>query len=145
MRDITTIIDRKKVLLILRWCEKKFGKSEYWEYYPFLHVYKSKGRYAAGDNDIKGRFGQFINGEISIFLGRHKTVKELCNTVIHEYKHYLLSEDDFQREYKKLKKLGYPEEDAWIIKHPHEKITKKFADKWAHVCYNELKHELYKK
>ena len=145
MHNITTIIDRKKVLLILKWCEKKFGKSNYWKYYPFLHVYKTKGKYADGEFDGKGRYGHFINGEISIFLGRHKTVKELCDTVIHEYKHYLLSENEFQLEYRKLKRQGFSEENAWINKHPHEKLTKKFAKKWSHVCYNDLKSQLYKK
>lgn len=140
-----TNINRAKVLLILEWCKKKFGKSKYWKSYPLLFVYKTKGRYADDDNDEKGRYGHYVEGKISIFLGRHGTVKDLCDTVLHEYKHYLLSEDDFQREYKRLKKQGYSEEDASTRKHPHEKLTKKFADKWAHACYNELKNELYKK
>jgi hypothetical protein len=142
MNDITTRIDRKKVLLILEWCKKKFGKSKYWEYYPFLRVYKTKGIYC--DNDGDGRYGQCLEGTITVFLGRHKTVLEVCNTVIHEYKHYLLSDDNFYLKLKELKKRGVKENDA-IRNHPDEKITKKFADKWAHVCYNELKRELYKK
>lgn len=143
MNQTLKTVDRKKVLLILEWCKKKFGKSKYWEEYPLLRVYRTNGW--SIDGDKKGRFGHFLEGEISIFLGRHRTIAELCDTVIHEYKHYLLSEDEFQLEYKKLKKQGYSENDAWIYKHPHEKITKKFANKWGHVCYNELKHELHKR
>jgi hypothetical protein len=143
MNQTLKTVNRKKVLLILEWCKKKFGKSKYWKDYPQLRVYRTNGW--SIDGDKKGRFGHFIGGKISIFLGKHKTIMELCDTVIHEYKHYLLDEDEFLLEYKKLKKQGYSEKDALTDKHPHENMAIEFANKWGHVCYNELKHELHKR
>lgn len=134
-------VDREKVLLILNWCKNKFGKSKYWKNYPRLFVYKSTG--ASLDNEKDGRCGHYCNGVIAIFLGSNGDLKDLCGTVIHEYKHYLLNHSEYQREYKRLKKQGLTEKDT-VYKHSHEKKAKRFENKWTHICYKELRKELIK-
>lgn len=136
-------INRKKVLLILEWCKKKFGESEYWKKYPYLRVYKTSG--ITLDNEKNGRCGDYSKGVISIFLGSHTTVRDLCGTVTHEYKHYLLNEKEYNIERKNLKKNGIKKDDDINRYHPHEKLARRFEGKWGHVCYNELQKKLYKK
>jgi len=136
-------IDRRKVLLILEWCKKNFGKSDFWKNYPYLRVYKTCG-YTL-DDEKTGRCGDYSKGVISIFLGSHKTVSDLCGTVVHEYKHYLLNEKEYNLERKNLKKRGINKDEDINRMHPHEKLARRFEGKWGHVCYNELKHELHKK
>ena len=134
--------NREKVLLVLDWCINKFGKSKYWSDFPKLIVYKSMG--ITLDSTGTGRYGQYNDGIISIYLGHNKTVRFYCNVVLHEYKHYLLNDVEWNHKYKQLKKSGLSEEDA-MFKHPHEAIANKFADKWQNECYNDLKNKLYKK
>jgi hypothetical protein len=143
MNLIIKNINREKVLLILEWCKKKFGESEYWKKYPHLRVYKTCG--ITLDDEKNGRCGDYSKGVISIFLGSHATVSDLCGTVVHEYKHYLLNEKDYNLERKNLKKRGIMKDGDINRMHPHEKLARRFESKWGHVCYNELKHELYKK
>lgn len=111
-------IDRDKVLIIFEWCKNKFGKSRYWTDYPNLRVYNSLGM--SLDSDGHGRLGQFRDGTISIFIGHKMTVRTLCSVVLHEYKHYLLNDNEWNKIHKTLVKLGFDEDEATFI-HPHEK------------------------
>jgi hypothetical protein len=135
-------IDRDKVVIIFDWCKKKFGKSRYWTDYPILRVYQSLG--LSLDSEGHGRLGQFNDGIISVFLGHKMTVRTLCNVVLHEYKHYLLNDNEWNKIHKTLVKLGFDAEEAMFI-HPHEKKTEQFEKEWGDICYNELKSKLYKK
>jgi hypothetical protein len=138
-------IDRNKILLILSWCQNKFGKSKYRKDFPKLRVYKTSG-IVTGNKLFglkNGLFGyQGNNDVIIIFLGLHHSIKELCLTVVHEYKHYLMSEKEWNMLYNNLKITN--REDA-IYKHPHEIAATKFENLWGPVCYKELKNKLYKK
>jgi hypothetical protein len=118
-------IERNKVLLILTWCMTKFGKARYRKF-PKLRVYKSKGT-NVDFTSPDGVFGIFRNNTIEIFLGGHSNIEELCHTVVHEYKHYLIG-------------LKY----YFINRHPHEIRARRFETKWGNVCYKELKNKLYK-
>lgn len=139
--SISKNIDRKKVLLILDWCIKRFGKSRYQKDDLKLRVYKSKG---ISNEHKTGLRGTYYKGTICIYLGSNDSVPELCKTVNHEYKHYLLSEKTWEKQYGHLVKKGLSDEDI-CVEHPHEKICDKFEKKWGPICYKELKHKLYKK
>lgn len=139
MNQMLKNVDRNKVLLVLNWCISRFGKSKYCKTYPRLFVYKSAG--TSLDKEHDGRCGHYCDGSISIFLGSNKDLKDLCGTVIHEYKHYLLNDKEFQREYRKLKKQGLTEE-VTNQKHTHEKKARRFENKWKFICYNDLKKQL---
>jgi len=136
-------VDRNKVLLILNWCILKFGKSKYCEDYPQLRVYNSKGVSSRLNGEL-GLNGSYVDGTITIYLGTIKSMKELCETVIHEYKHYLQNNNEYDRLEKKLIKRGH-DEDYVYENHPHEKRAEKAERKWGDVCYKELRYYLYKK
>lgn len=139
--SISNNIDRRKVLLILDWCIKRFGKSRYYKDNIRLKVYKSSGTSFKNCGNV---FGTYTNGKISIFVGCHTSIQNLCKTVVHEYKHYLLNENEWDGIYAKMIKSGINDNDA-VRKHPHEKICKKFENKWGPICYKELKSKLYDK
>jgi hypothetical protein len=121
---------RDKVLTILKWCQERFGKSPYKKTFPLLRVYKTSGFYA--DNDKFNKCGQYcsVTSIITIFLKSNNSYKELCGTVLHEYKHYLLNTTFSNKQIKSGKQ------------HPHEKNCNRFEKKWKDVCFNELKDKL---
>src|ERR1035437_3275082 len=114
-------INRSKVLLILNWCAGKFGQSKFQDSLPKIRIYKSNGC-----NTIKyyptGLCGYYncTTNTIVIFLGTHCSIKDLCSTVIHEYKHYLQNNSDYEPIYCKLISEGKSPMKVSEI-HPHEK------------------------
>lgn len=127
--------DRKKVEIILNWCKKKFKRSKYIKKYPKLRVYKSKGSSYYSTLSIQGYYSSDTN-TISIFTGTISSLKELCNIVLHEYKHYLLDSDEHEILYN-LYEQQYDHEEIFN-KHPHEIKCRKFAKKWENECYKEI-------
>jgi len=136
-------IDRQKVLLILDWCITKFGISRFHDDYPELRVYKSKGM-SGNKNKKSGLCGTYGGGVITIYLGSNRSVRELCETVVHEYKHYLLNHDEYEKIEKKMQMSGLTDSDLYT-KHPHEKGAIRMEKKWGEICFNELRNKLYKR
>jgi len=154
---------RDKVQLILLWCKRKWGKSKFKKDYPKLRVYtKAKGTY----NSSRTSFGtyNYITNTINIHVCHHRSYLQLIDTVIHEYKHYLLD----TKEYQKIEKILYKNfkhskgyvyryvsshlfenitmtevQDLISDVHPHEKKSERLAKKWSQICLKELKKELY--
>jgi len=141
MQVNSEVLDREKVLLIVDWCENKFGKSEHWKKPLRLRVYKSEGKHVI-DFMKDGMRGMYYNGIISIYLASNKTVKQLCETVIHEYKHYLMNDKEYDELKALMKKYG---DYDFVYNHPHEKKANYAEKKWGRICYNELKSKLYRK
>jgi hypothetical protein len=143
MRSLIENLERKKVLLILDWCKSNFGRSRYFRKFPKLRVYRSAGTssFEAGEG---GLCGVYDSGTIIIYLGSHKSVRELCKTVIHEYKHYLLSIREYRSFLAKLENKGLDTDDI-ANKHPHEKKCRAFEDQWGDQCFSQLRKKLYSK
>jgi len=137
-------IDRERVLLILNWCVFKFGASKYQdEFPPKLRLYKSSGRTAFKDRSEELR-GTYLNGVITIYLNSHHSIKELCETMVHEYKHYLMSDEEYEVLEKRIKKR-IKNKEYLQYNHPHEKRARHMETKWGEICFNELRNKLYKK
>ena len=134
--------ERKKVLLILDWCIDKFGVSHYEPEYPSLSVYNSKGSTIDKKFFVAGTYNAATN-RITIYLGSIKNYEKLCDTMLHEYKHYLLSSLEYTKEYYKLKKKFTDSEMHDV--HPHEIECRKFGRKWNKECFDDLKKELRKR
>lgn len=137
---ITSNINRKKILLILHWCINKFGKSDYNEF-PKLRVYKSMGKSSYVDREygLRGLY-YYTTNTINVYLGTHPSVRELCKTIIHEYKHYMLDE----KEYRKIEADLIDIDNNYLPnKHPHEQLAIEFENQWAEQCFKELKSRLY--
>ena len=139
MRKFVQTVEREKIQLIFNWCKKKFKTSKYFEGYPRFRVYKTRGL----STDKDGLRGKYENNQISIFLLSITSVRNLCETIIHEYKHYLLP-DDYDKIYTKLI-AKYKSDNKTYKNHPHEKICCKFEKKWGIICFNEFKKEFYNK
>jgi len=134
-------LEREKVEIIIDWCIKKFGYSKYFKKHPKLRVYKSGG---TSESYKYSNLGTYYLGTITIYLGAHKSVKQLCSTVLHEYKHYLLSLDEYFKIQSRLEKKGLKQLQI-NQEHPHEIKCREFEKKWVDLCFKELRNKLYKK
>jgi hypothetical protein len=67
--------------LIFEWCAKNIGKSLFYSDFPRIIYYINK----------KGSFGEFCTEEniIYIYLKSHRSLRELVDTFLHEYFHYM--------------------------------------------------------
>jgi hypothetical protein len=134
---------REKVEIILLWCKRKWGKSKFKKGYPKLRVYSSaKGTY----NSSRTSFGtyNYITNTINVHICHHKSYMQLIDTVIHEYKHYLLDDKEYKRIERLMYKKGYSP-DYVDDYHPHEKKSARLAKVWSAKCLFELRKELYRK
>jgi hypothetical protein len=143
MKALIQNISREKVLLILDWCEHQFGRSQYYRKRPRLRVYRSRGASSFSERD-GALFGTYAPGLISIYLGSHRSVKQLCGTVIHEYRHYMLSTREYKAISFDLVIAGW-DLDRISTDHPHEKDCQEFEKTWIDVCFSALRKDLYRK
>ncbi len=143
MKNLIQNLDRKKVLLILEWCKTNFGRSKYHRKYPRLRVYRSTGKSSFQGCD-GALCGTYRSGVISIYLGSHNSMKEVCRTVIHEYKHYLMSIREYRSIATQFRKKGYSENNI-SFNHPHEKECRSFENDNDDLCFSQLRKKLYSK
>lgn len=125
--------DKRKIKLIFNWCISEFGKSRYNKIFPRLVMYKGRASH----------YGSYYLDRISVWPEMHKSYLDLCNTIIHEYKHYLLPNESYSKFYYRLKAKGLDVDDI-SEQHPHEKRCRAFAEKYEHWCLVNLKNELKK-
>ncbi len=135
--------NREKVISILNWCKLKWGLSKYSKVFPKLRVYHHTKGFYENETSSYGSYTWETN-TINIHLANHFSYKELCNTVIHEYKHYLMDSKEFQKIQKQMFKKGMDYEEI-CEKHPHEKKCIRLSEKWDEICLEELKSDLYKR
>jgi len=129
---------RSKILRILEWCQKNLGQKVK-THYPKLHVYNSDGSSISGFS----LYGHYDNNRniITVFLKTHKNLLSLCDTVIHEFNHFLIDQEDryaYTKIHLKMKRAGFSEFEI-TKKHPHEKKCNKIANKYAQLCYMQIK------
>jgi hypothetical protein len=139
MRSFVENLEKDKVVLILEWAKTWFGKSKFSNKPIRLFVFRKKKTSMQRHNEYCGTF-DYSNSIMQVFLYNIPTTKKLCEVVMHEYKHYLLPEQQFLKHYNKL--LNKYDEN--YLTHPHEKICNRFEKKWGTVCFNELKNKIYK-
>lgn len=79
---------------VVEWCAKNLGTSKYHDGLPIIDpAYESD---AKDTKDIYGEYDQDQN-LIQPYTRLNRTVKQLVNTVIHEYTHYLQNPTWLQR------------------------------------------------
>lgn len=125
-------ISREKALLILEWYKTNFGKSKFCKKPIRIRLYRNM------NSEYRGTYDK---GLICVFLKNNSCLREVCKTIGHEYKHYLLSPKDYLKIQDKLYKKNL---DTYL-NHPHEKKCIRFEEKWGNKCFEELKNKLYKK
>jgi hypothetical protein len=84
-------MNRKSARILLTWCRKKYGTSEFYDADSLkLTIDKSleyKGQYCHYDNTI------------TLNPRNHRSTLSWCNTVIHEYIHFTQDMDRYHTEY----------------------------------------------
>lgn len=89
------MIERKHIVKMLEYCQQKWGKSDYYRTFPKLRVHKKAPKYKM---NMYGCFNYETN-TIFIYLSNHNSMIEMCDTVIHEYTHYLQNIDGMYNKY----------------------------------------------
>ena len=112
---------------ILDWCIINIHLSKDRRVKPTLFISKRK------KTDLLGSY-QYYNKRITVYILKHSSVKELCDTIIHEYVHHLQirsSKDDIR--YNRLtRQKSYWENDF-------EVEARHIASKYSKKCLNDLK------
>ncbi len=97
-------INRKHIVLMLRYCEEKWGLSKFKPSLPKLIVRSDK-------SDCYGEYS-YSKNILTVHINKHKKLLEVCKTVIHEYTHYLKC----QKRYEYYYDVAYRN----YKNHPHE-------------------------
>jgi hypothetical protein len=122
------IADAEKIAnVVLDWCIAEFGMSAFHKELPLIYV-----EYGSDWNVYrKTPFGMYDKDEniIFIFTKRHHNVKQLVNTVLHEYKHFLQSPTWMERYIAKYG-CGY--------KNPYEVQAEEFGWFFCDRCMKDL-------
>lgn len=113
-------INRNDILTMYMWCKEKFGISKYQKGFPKIVINRT----------CKKEFGLYYGDKniIVINLKAHKSVIDLCNTVIHEYTHYLQNMEMYDEYFCKYNRNynNHPYEISANNKaYKHEKALKK--------------------
>lgn len=136
-------INRNKVQQVINWCELKFGINNSKGRVKF-RLYNSCG-FSLSKNGLCGECNYETN-TLSIYKGSHKTMQELCCTILHEYIHYLIDKptNDYNEIFELMQHRNFDDEYIYS-NHPHEKICITTEEKYGSLCYHKLKHKLYKR
>lgn len=135
------IINKTKITAILNWCIDKYGKSKYCNSFPTIVLHNSFGY---TEDHPSGRYGMCSRkgNRIYIFSKSHKSLLELCGTIIHEYNHYLQSNEEYNEIYHKLIKDGHNIDELYDI-HPHEQYCDKIEKQDKKLCKHDLRKILF--
>jgi len=117
-------INRKHILIMLEYCKEKWGKSKFNGDFPKILILNKK-------DEFYGEYEPNIN-QIVIWLKKHKTIINICATVIHEYTHYLQCIDKYHN-YNPL----HPH-DGNYEKHPYELTARRREMKYKKECKQYL-------
>ncbi|MEY3590142.1 MAG: hypothetical protein RLZZ466_662 [Bacteroidota bacterium] len=127
LSELSSKETKELIYQILKWC--------------ICNIHLKKGRRSKPSMFISRRTKtiylgsyQYFNNRITVYILRHNSIEELCNTIIHEYVHHLqirTSKDDIR--YNRLTRIkSYWEND-------YEVEARDIASKYSKKCLNDLK------
>lgn len=116
-------MNRKHIIWMFEWCENKFGKSKFNEDFK-IKISKAKDRYGVYMRD---------KNTIQVNVKAHKSLLELCDTVVHEYTHYLQDMSMYVEYFLKYNR-NYDN-------HPYEVTANNRAKKWKKKLREDFKKE----
>lgn len=90
----------KNINRVFDWCVKYYGKSKYYKSYPTLVISYSKksdyhGEFFIDDSDLDS-----IELELILYVNNLSSNKQIVQTMIHEYQHYLQNPSWLTRHYR---------------------------------------------
>lgn len=117
---------------ILNWCIGNIYLKKGRRFKPTLFISKRTKTNNLGSY-------QYYNKKITVYILRHNSIEELCDTIIHEYVHHLqirTSNDDIR--YNRLTRLkSYWDND-------YEVEARSIASKYSKKCKKDLNFNFYK-
>jgi hypothetical protein len=113
---------------VIRWCMQHLGLPKGKKAGPRLLLRYYRHRKVMGTYQQRSK-------TITLYWGSHATLKEVVNTLIHEYQHFLdIRTNQEDKAYdKELKQIGYQDNS-------YEKRARQVADRWEKACLQELIH-----
>lgn len=112
-------LTRKHIMDMVEFCKLKWGKSMYHKDFPRVRVYHSS-------NGKCGHFN-YEKNILCVFISTHSNWVEVCDTVIHEYTHYL---QDMEGMYETYMTKYYRSYDN----HPYEITARNRGEKYKWEC-----------
>lgn len=113
--------DKKIVAkLAYKWCLTNLKRSKYKKEEPKIIIRKSKNK------NYKGYYSQEKNLMV-IFIDNHNCILDLCETVIHEWKHYQQNIEKMYNKYIKVYRRNFKN-------HPYEVTAERFSKKHGANC-----------
>lgn len=111
---------------VIRWCMQHLGLPKGKKAGPRLLLRYYRHRKVMGTYQQRSKL-------ITLYWGSHASLKEVVNTLIHEYQHFLdIRTNQEDKAYdKELKQIGYQDNSF-------EKRARKVADHWEKACLQEL-------
>jgi len=120
-------IQKKWSKAIFQWCKKNLGESRYHDCYPKMITRNVR------DDFYKGYYKNEKN-LIYIYLKNNKTKIDLCETIIHEWKHYKQNVEGMWDRYTNVEPRDHPYEIQ------AEKYAKRHAEKCLKWVEKNIKH-----
>ena len=126
LSDLSPKQSNELIHQILNWCIRNIHLNKGRRSKPTLFISKRTKTNCFGSY-------QYYNKRITIFVLRHSSIEELCDTIIHEYVHHLqirTSNDDIR--YNRLTRLkSYWDND-------YEVEARSIASKYSKKCMKDL-------
>ena len=127
-QELDEATKRKYCKLIYSWCKENLKRSKFHDNWPKLIARKNPNEYYKGY--FKGH-----NNVICIYLKNNKTPIDLCETIIHEWKHY---EQNIVKMYDKyMRAYG-----RTVKNHPYEISAENYSKKHAKNCLDWVEKNL---
>ena len=132
---------KEDIQKILNTIVEKYGESKWQDDIPYIHIVRRR-HIDKFDNDFadgvlhKEEFKQISgwydpnDNSIALIVENMKSIREIIETILHEYQHYLQCPHWAERYYK----LGYTYEN-----HPYEVQAEEAETKWFDIYYEALK------
>ena len=114
------------IFLTLEWCIEKWGLKPHEHQLELIMDYDY-------DFDVKAEYTKDLN-EIIVYVRNHKNIRDLIDSVIHEFTHQRQNMDDYG---KIFKMVGYRY-------HPLEIEANETAKKYRKCCWLEIKDKINK-
>lgn len=111
---------------VIRWCMQHLGLPKGKKTGPRLLLRYYRHRKVMGTYQQRSK-------TITLYWGSHASLREVVNTLIHEYQHFLdirTSQEDKAYD-KELKQIGYQDNS-------YEKRARQAADRWERACIQAL-------
>lgn len=112
---------------ILNWCISNIHLNKVRRSKPTMFISRRT------KNNYLGCY-QYYNKRITVYILNHKTIEEICDTIIHEYVHHLqirTSKDDIR--YNRLTQMKSYWENDFEVEARH------IASRYSNKCLNDLK------